>query len=92
MAGSGSIPHAPVLIFKREFMNTMSGLVEKMEDKGFDVYEIHFLIDVIWMLHLPMYPRFHRLHLNEYQERIDQAHIEIDFSGYKNKYGNGRSR
>jgi len=63
--------------------NTIRELIYKMECKGFDILEIHFYLDFVWMV-----VSIYVLAPSDYEkkvckERLAQAHIEIDFTGYK---------
>ena len=71
--------------------NTLGELIWKMECKGFDAVDIHFYITVIWLIDVfPFvncpwinYENHRKVYLSMQQSRIDQAHIEIDFTNFK---------
>lgn len=65
---------------------SLSELIWKMECKGYDSNEIHIWISCIWMLtNIYFIPSIFRGYWQkkDYDDRLAQAHIEIDFTGYK---------
>jgi len=66
---------------------SLPDLIWNMECKGFDSSAIHFYLDTIWLL-FSYIPQIHSRSSYErklYEERLAQAHIEIDFTGYQKK-------
>lgn len=67
---------------------SLRDLVWKMEGKGFDWAEIHFYISVIWDIPLAPVLEYENSYVgmrqdSEYEKRLMNAHVEIDFTGYK---------
>ncbi len=66
-------------------MNDLKELIYKMECKGYSWYEISIYVDSIWMLNvycIRIFPASD-YEKRKYEEDLAQAHIEIDFMGYK---------
>ena len=68
-------------------MNDLKELIYKMECKGYDGSEIHFWIDCIWMLNVYIIRILPASDWEkaDYEKKLAQAHIEIDFTGYKKR-------
>jgi hypothetical protein len=76
---------------------SMSELIWKMECKGYDMDDIHFFVEIVWLIVHPIFmppPTVFFTYLEEpvsekgyywelYQYQLNQAHVEIDFMGFK---------
>lgn len=76
---------------------SLKGLIDKMEERGFNDIDVSFFLDFVFVLPDPLPLPFdlirkfgHSLDINDdnfyykfYKYRLIQYHLEMDFTGYK---------